>query len=168
MAAARIRPSFHQSLAKCRTFLVPPRTPRNFGVHFFALRRPTRDQAKVVLRKPIAKRGETMNSRRRLITEPGDRRWLYATLRAAAAGGAMAALLLAEMIVLQPAEPPNDDADRTVRSAASTLWGASTVPAALVEALAPASNSSVLPREASTEASPEPRTDWLGRDRCPR
>lgn len=145
------------------------RTPRNFGVHFFALRRRARHRVKAVSRtSQQTNGGETVNVLRRFITEPGDRQWLHATPRTAAAGGTLVALVLAAMVVLQPSERPNGDANRASRSAASTSSSASNVPAAPVGALVPESSPPALLREASTEASQQPRADRVGHDRWPR
>jgi hypothetical protein len=83
-----------------------------------------------------------MNSRHRLIAEPGDEQWLHVTPRAAAAGGTLVALLFVAMILFAPDKRPNVDTDRTARPNAPPL-----PPVASATSLTPASGAQASLRE---------------------
>jgi hypothetical protein len=78
-----------------------------------------------------------MKSRRRYITEPGDRHWLYASPWIAAAGGLVVVILLAAMALLQPGSPTAGDGRSQAQAATAAPRSPAAAPDAPVRTLPP-------------------------------
>jgi len=93
-----------------------------------------------------------MKSRRKFITEPGDRRWLETSQWTAAAGGLVVVLLFGAMALLHPGERAAVDVDRAAQSFVTDAPAADSQPAAVA---GPASSMPSTATDADVLAAPD-------------